>query len=74
MATQTGTVSGTQKTYVITDVEGNTVTVIADLNSNGGCNPWQGIQVNTSGTTGVLADAAAMLVNLLLLLYTGLAP
>ena len=72
MATQTKSVSGTTVTYVITDVESNTVTVTAQTTSAGGVAPYKGITVSTSA--GVLADAAAMLVNLLLLLYTGLQP
>lgn len=68
MAAQTKSVSGAATTYVITDMENNTVTVVATQN------PTTGLTVTYSSSGGLHADGMALLSTLNLLLQTGIAP
>lgn len=68
MASQTVTVSGNTTTYVITDTEGNSVTV-ALLQTYGG-----GRTTTFSSSGGLHVDGQAQLTTLMQMVSTGLTP
>ena len=68
MAAQTKSVSGSVTTYVITDNEGSTCTVVATQN------PTTGLTTTFSSSGGLHSDGMAFLSTLMLLTQTGIAP
>lgn len=68
MATQTKSVSGNVTTYVITDQEGNSVTIAATNNT------VTGLTTTYSSSGGLHSDGMALVSTLVLLLQTGVVP
>lgn len=68
MATQTKTVSGNVNTYVITDVDGNSVTVVVTQSFGAGTT------CTFSSSGGLHQDGQQMLTTLMQLVSTGLLP
>jgi len=66
---QTKTVSGNVTTYVITDTEGNSVTVVANAS-----NPGAGRTLTFSSNGGLHVDGQLQLTTLMQLLSTNLTP
>lgn len=69
MASQTKTVSGTTTTYVITDMEGNTLTLVASPNPI-----TTQLSVTFTSSGALHSDGLALTSTLVLLLQTGLTP